>query len=163
MTNWITGVQRSLILGASESSVFTEADGRAVKDVTDVFVLNAGVIPGELTPIYVCKTPESEACLTKKIQRGLGNGVEKTHIGLLNIATDGKLRHVTVKASANLPWFLELLKKGADGFFSSGITTLAGSIIALLVGSNVTIWIFLAAITSTALGTLTYLSYLALS
>jgi hypothetical protein len=131
-----------------------------VPGVTDVRLVKA---PKELGafPIHLVKDCDALKGLTAHVQSGLVKGASKMDVRYITLENPC-VQTVTVKASPDLPWFLELLKNLTSAFFTSGAAALAAGIASLIIGSPVTLWMFLASLASLLLGVLSHLGYLQL-
>jgi hypothetical protein len=153
--DWISNIKLDGKDGASkDNATECKVDGQVVTD-THLLVDNGKTI-------YLCKDQSAVKELTGKLQKTLIKGAAAMDICVATPDASGT-RTIKIKADPDLPWQLELFKNVTSTFLTAGAAALAASITSLIVGSPVTLWMFLAALVSLALGTLSHWGYLAFS
>jgi hypothetical protein len=153
---WLKKVSKSVYAGDLEK----EGAGEVIKDVTSIRLV-IGVAGGKNISLYLVENEAALQQLKKYVQSGLTRGASKEKINY-NIAGSSVMHTVTIKESSNLPWYLELFKNITSAFLAGGGAAFAAAVAALIVGSPVTPWMFLAAFVLLALGTGFHLVYLRL-
>jgi hypothetical protein len=129
------------------------------QEITDVALLKAQINGNRAV---VCRNADAVKKVTLAVEHGeLVKGANSTGIEIYALDNPG-WRNVKVKASSDLPWHMELVKNIATAFLTAGAMALAGGVASLIVGSPVTLWMFLAAVVSLVLGSLSHWGYLAL-
>ncbi|MDR2677531.1 MAG: hypothetical protein LBB26_03120 [Puniceicoccales bacterium] len=161
MTNfdWLKGIP-SLAAGSKSDAPLAVDTTIDVTGITDVRLLRAPADPTKPS-VYLVKDQDALGKLTSSIQAGLVKGANKTRISYIMPGNSG-IQTVTVRASPDLPWYLELTKNLVSAFLTSGAGALALAITSLVVGSPVTLWMFLASFVALVLGIVFHVAYLKL-